>query len=154
MSADLDIIMGVSNAEFPALAPLTMDEQLVTANTESCHYAHMASLPSRLIELKPFALASIGQSVSNCLRDEEIISDPAPNRLLTSFTVIPVGPAGNPHFWPNSLWATAKYKDFFPTKAKAGSKQPLIKYKHTTAEYKALAEEALIIPLDQRSRLQ
>ena len=39
-------------------------------------------------------------------------------------------------------------------KAKAGSKQPLIKYKHTTAEYKALAKEALIILLDQRSRLQ
>ena len=154
MSADSDIIMGVSNAEFLALAPLTMDEQLVTAKTEPRNYAHIASLPPRLIEPQPSAPAPIGQSSSNCLCDKEIISDPAPNQLLTGFTIIPVGPVGNPHFWPNSLWATAKYKDFFPTKAKAGSKQPLIKYKHTTAEYKALAKEALIILLDQRSRLQ
>src|ERR1700677_1276870 len=105
MSADLDIIMGVSDAEFLALAPLTVDEQLVTANTESSHYAHMASLPPRLIEPKPSAPAPVGQSFSNCLRDKEVISDPAPNRLLTGFTIIPVGLAVNPHFQPNLLWA-------------------------------------------------
>src|ERR1700677_953938 len=52
MSADLDIIMGVSDAEFPALVPLTMDKQLITANTESRNYAYMASLPPWLIEQK------------------------------------------------------------------------------------------------------
>src|ERR1700677_556075 len=52
MSADLDIIMGISDAEFPALVPLAMDEQLITANTESRNYAYMASLPPWLIEQK------------------------------------------------------------------------------------------------------
>src|SRR5271154_3470116 len=71
MSADSDIIMGVSDTEFPALAPLTMDEQLVTAKTEPRNYAHMASLPPWLIELQPSALAPVGQSASNRLHDKE-----------------------------------------------------------------------------------
>src|ERR1700677_1031070 len=76
MSADLDIIMDVAELNFPALVPLAKDEQLATAKTESRNYAH---LPPQLLEPHPSAPAPIGQLGFNCLCDEEIIFDPAPN---------------------------------------------------------------------------
>ena len=63
MSTDLDIIMDVTDMNFPALVPLAKDEQLATVKTESCDYAHMASLPPRLLEPHPSAPAPLANQV-------------------------------------------------------------------------------------------